>query len=178
MGATTRLYGREHERELLRGYFDDLRAGAGGLVLIGGEAGIGKTALVEDLARDIDERDVRLLQGACFDLETSPPFSVWRAIAAALPGTPAPAELESTLVAASTEQPLLVVLEDIQWADPTSLELLRSIGRIAGSLPLLLVATYQDDYIAIEHPLFQYLPFLVREARAERIHLRPLETST
>src|SRR6185437_6140237 len=56
-----------------------------------------------------------------------------------------------------------------------SLDLLRLLGRNLADVPLLLVATYRADELTRRHPLYQLLPLLVREARATRLDLRPLD---
>jgi len=63
----------------------------------------------------------------------------------------------------------------MQWADHASLDALRYLARRTGTLPLLLIVTYRDDELRPEHPLYQLLPTLIREARAERIELRRLD---
>src|SRR5206468_2962214 len=65
-------------------------------------------------------------------------------------------------------------LDDLHWADPASLDLLRALARQAPGLPLLLLATYRADELTRRHPLYQLLPTLVREARAMQLDLRAL----
>src|SRR3712207_4025727 len=72
-------------------------------------------------------------------------------------------------------RPLVVLLDDLHWADPASLDLLRFLARGLADLPLLLLATYRSDELTRRHPLYQLLPALVREARATRLELRPLD---
>jgi predicted ATPase len=76
---------------------------------------------------------------------------------------------------AGGQSPLVVLLDDLQWADPASLDLLRFIGREIAALPILLIATYRTDELTAEHHLALLLPALVREAHAARLTLRPLE---
>src|SRR5690606_6272117 len=71
------LYGRDHERAILADQLADTIAGSGSLVLVSGEAGIGKTALVEDLTRSARECGASVITGACFDLTTTPPYGPW-----------------------------------------------------------------------------------------------------
>ena len=177
MVAPTRLYGRDRERALLRDHLSALLEENGGLILIGGTAGIGKTALVEDLASSAAAHGVHVLTGSCFDLETPPPFGVWGGIIDQLPSRPQPAGIRELLIEMAATQTTLAILEDLHWADPASLDLLESIGREAGSTGLLMIATYRDDEIRPNESLFQYLPTLVRDARAERLHLRPIDVS-
>jgi DNA-binding CsgD family transcriptional regulator len=74
------------------------------------------------------------------------------------------------LAALAARQPLVLLLEDLHWADPASLDLLRAVGRGLADLPLLLLATYRDDEPGEPHPLAAVLPALLREARATRLH--------
>ncbi|HEX6739341.1 MAG TPA: AAA family ATPase, partial [Vicinamibacteria bacterium] len=217
------LAGREREWARLRAHLAAALAGRGGLVLLGGEAGIGKTALAEALGQEAEERGALVLVGRCYDLTETPPYGPWLDLAGRYPapaadlspppgaaddragggGRPAPAELpplpplppvlarrgdpgegagreapaaeiERFLAAVAARRPLLVLLDDLHWADPASLDLLRRLGREADRLPLLLVATYRTEEVARPHPLHAVLPLLVREARADRLELRPL----
>src|SRR6476620_7320382 len=71
------LVGRDRELDILRGRLADATGGHGGLVLIGGEAGIGKTALAEALCREAVEQGVLVLVGRCYDLTEMPPYGPW-----------------------------------------------------------------------------------------------------
>ena len=71
------LVGRGREQSLLRDAVDRAVAGQGSLVLISGEAGIGKTALVVDTARVAEARGAVVLTGPCFDLTETPPYCPW-----------------------------------------------------------------------------------------------------
>src|ERR1043165_4825412 len=87
------LMGREREQAALRAALDAALAGQGSLVLIGGEAGIGKTALAEWLGREAAARGAAVLVGRCYDLSETPPYGPWTEALAGLPGAeglPAP----------------------------------------------------------------------------------------
>src|SRR5215471_18124587 len=71
------LVGRDRELGTLRQHLDAAIAGHGSLVLIGGEAGIGKTALAEEVGWEARERDALVLIGRCYDLTETPPFGPW-----------------------------------------------------------------------------------------------------
>src|SRR5262245_12227662 len=71
------LVGRAREQTLLREHLAEALAGRGGLVLIGGEAGIGKSALAEALATEAAARGARVLVGRCYDLIEMPPYGPW-----------------------------------------------------------------------------------------------------
>src|SRR5436305_158101 len=71
------LVGRDRELALLRDHLAAALAGEGGLVLIGGEAGIGKTALAEATGREALGRGALILVGRCYDLMETPPYGPW-----------------------------------------------------------------------------------------------------
>src|SRR5438876_206805 len=71
------LVGREREQALLREHLAAALAGEGALVLIGGEAGIGKTALAEATAREAAAQGALVLTGRCYDLAETPPYGPW-----------------------------------------------------------------------------------------------------
>jgi tetratricopeptide (TPR) repeat protein len=187
------LVGREREQELLRQQFDRLLAGQGRTVLVGGNAGIGKTTLVEDLTIEAEGHGALVLWGHAYDLSVTPPYGPWleifrqyRGLALSLPPVPAVtfdtealakigsqdalfAEVADFLISVAATRPLLLVLDDLHWFDPASLDFVRFLARKIGSQRILLVATYRSDELHRRHPLYDLLPLLVREARAERL---------
>ncbi len=78
----------------------------------------------------------------------------------------------------STQQPLLLVLEDLHWSDPASLELLRYLGRSIGQAAIMLIASYRHEEIVRSHPLYALLPLIVRESHAQRMQLTRLDRDT
>ena len=197
-GQAVSLVGREREQRLLRERLAAALVGRGGLVLVGGEAGIGKTALARALAREAAERGALALTGHSYDLAETPPYGPWIEILEQVPAMPdrpplpalaGPggvaegvasqaalfAQVRDFFAALAAQQPLVLVLDDLHWADPASLELLRFLARQLAARPLLLVATYRADELTRRHPLFQLLPVLVRETEAARLDLRRLE---
>ncbi|HEX5506247.1 MAG TPA: BREX system ATP-binding domain-containing protein, partial [Thermomicrobiales bacterium] len=188
------LVGRDRELAALRERLEAARAGRGGLVLIGGEAGIGKTTLAEWLLREAAQRGALVLVGRCYDLSETPPYGPWAEALAHAPladeGTERPdlaggrgaasrtalfAVVRDYLAALAARRPLVLLLDDLHWGDPASLDLLRVLARGLADLPLLLLATYRSDELTRRHPLYALLPLLVREARAERLDLHPLD---
>lgn len=189
--------GRAREQVLLHDLLGASEKGSGKLVLLSGEAGIGKTTLVSNFIREARKRDWLVLTGGCYDLTTTPPYGPWLEVIdqyAAGSGMPlAPQVLRrgaevgdisnqlelfetaySFFATLSASQPLMLVLEDLHWSDPASLELLRYLARQLQQQPVLLVATYRADEVTAGHPLAPLLPLLVREAGAERLDLRQL----
>jgi predicted ATPase/transcriptional regulator with XRE-family HTH domain len=176
-----RVVGREREQGLLRTALSAALGGAGSLVLIGGEAGIGKTALAVALCQEGVQQGARHLVGRCFDLTETPPYGAWSDVLAGLPalagtaGQPGDAaQVRTALADAAGQHPLMLLLDDLQWADPASLELLRLVGRGLAALPMLLLVTYRSDELTRRHPLAHLLPVLVHEAPTLRLDLRPL----
>lgn len=191
------LVGRVPERAALSEALNDAAAGQGRLVVIGGAAGIGKTTLVRDVIREARMRDVLVLTGHCYDLTNTPPYGPWLDLLIAyqpgdrLPSPPAFAsgrlegitsqaalfaEMRSFLGSVANVRPALVILEDLHWADPASLELLRHVAGHIDELPLLLIVTYRVDELTRRHPFYQHLPALIRESGGERLNLRRLDT--
>jgi tetratricopeptide (TPR) repeat protein len=192
------LVGRERELALLARQLTTALAGRGGLVLLGGEAGVGKTSVVEALAAEAAARGALVLVGRCYDLTETPPYGPWAELFGGYPAhtdlPPLPAafagpgevggaagrealfrQVRDFLAAVAAQRPLVVLLDDLHWADPASLDLLRVVARQLAGLPLLLLATYRADELARGHPLAQLLPLLVREAQATRLAVRPLD---
>jgi DNA-binding CsgD family transcriptional regulator len=190
------LIGRRQEQELLRGELASAVSGFGQLILLGGEAGIGKTSLARELAREAAARGLCVLTGHCYDLTNTPPYGPWLDLFADYPNADEPAppvafaggrlhgpisdqaalfeEVHDFFTALARCQPLLLVLEDLHWADPASIELLRSVAVRLRRRPVLVVATYRAEELARHHPLARQLPAIVRESEARRLDLKRL----
>ncbi|MFW6074892.1 MAG: helix-turn-helix transcriptional regulator, partial [Chloroflexota bacterium] len=191
------LFGREAESKRIHRALDEARDGSGSLVLISGEAGVGKSALVEAILRAAREAGTRVLAGHCFDLSPGRPLSLWRDLLdgyrraehdgphapdildgnAAVDGGEDREELFSVIrrfISTLTgEHPWVIVLEDLHWADSYSVDLLREISRSAGEHRLLMIATSRETAPS-DTPFTQVIPALVREAPTHRIELRAL----
>lgn len=130
----------------------------GRLVFVGGEAGVGKTSLVRELA---ERSSARVLQGACENLATPTPLGPLVDVAASVGGDLAervdaggePRHVAVVLVDELRRTAALVVLEDLHWADQATLDVLRVLGRRIDSTAALVVVTYRDDEIQGDHPL-------------------------
>ncbi len=189
--TSTIIVGRDEERRQLLVLLERAAHGQGSLLLISGEAGIGKTTLVGDLRRQARNRKLRILEGFAYDRSTAPPFGPWIEMTSAaaefpedLPRDVSLEDVHSTTAlfrsvrdyfsAMAANRPLLVILEDLHWSDVASLELLRYLARQMSNQPVLFVATYREDELTAGNPFFQLLPLLVRESDVTRIALRPL----
>ncbi len=182
--------GRARELDLLGTRLDDARGGRGQLVLVTGEPGIGKTRLAEELGRHAEAIGVPLGWGRASEDEGSPPYWIFRQLARstgrAMPGLltggaagggPAEARFEAfealadDLRAAAEAGGLLVVLDDLQWADAASLALLVHLARGIGRSRLMIVAMYRDTETTGREALSSALSALARESSLSRIRL-------
>lgn len=186
------LVGRARESELLATLLDQAVSGRGRVVLIAGEPGIGKTRLAQEIAMRAEAAGVRVSWGRASDDEGSPPYWIFRQTARAL-GTALPSALteggtESDSAAARFEafeefterlgkiaepRGLLVVLDDLHWADAGSLGLLVHLARGMAETRLMLVATYRDTEIGGAAPTAA-LAALAHEPGHTRIRLAGL----
>ena len=160
-------------------------AGAGSVVLLSGEAGIGKTSVVRAFHRAVTDR-ARVLVGACDDLLSprmlGPLRDATRAatagpLAAALAGGDRDAVLAAAVEElADPRKPTVLVVEDVHWADEATSDVLRYVARRIADLPAVLLLTYRNDEIAGDHPFQRVLGGLSGEA-VTRIPLPPLSHS-
>ncbi len=139
-------------------------AGKPGVVLLGGEAGVGKTRLVGEVVERAGGLGARVLTGACMPLNGAtipllPIAEALRSVAGDLIdlvpggiGDVVPARLYEgvldVLAGLASERPLLVVIEDAHWADHSTLELLTYLSRALDGVPMLLVVTFRHDEVA------------------------------
>ena len=176
------LLEREASLALLAGYAAEARQGDGRLVVLGGEAGVGKTALLERFQRDLP--DARWSWGACDGLFTPRPLGPLYDLADQLGG-----ELldlcdrganrdelfRALLRQAGGPGPLnVVVVEDVHWADEATIDLLRFAGRRLREARVLLVVTFRDDDLATNDQLRVALGELARQRSTRRIGLTAL----
>ncbi len=176
------LLERGGQLSALTDYAADARADHGRLVLVAGEAGIGKTALVETFEQSAG---MRALHGTCDGLFTPRALGPLFDVAAQAGGALLEAcraerpreELFGALLAMLSEQPTLMVLEDLHWADEATLDLVRYVGRRVKDLPVLIVATYRDDGLSARDPLRVVLGELGTQQTTRRIDLAPLSAS-
>ena len=145
------------EREELLAQLERAQIAGGRLVLVGGEAGAGKTTLVRAFAASAGGR---VLRGACENLAPPTPLGPFVDIAAAtggafaagLAGGDDPRRVALALLD-ELQVPALVVLEDLHWADQATLDVLRVLGRRIDASGSLVLVTYRDDEVEGDHPL-------------------------
>ena len=155
----------------------------GSVVLIMGEAGIGKSSLVEALRSHLPAEG-RMLVGYCDDLATPRTLGPFRNLVGSV-GTELSravtdgSERDRVLTALRTEltwpdHPTVLVIEDVHWADDATLDALRYLIRRIADLPAVLVLTYRDDELNRGHPLHGLLGQASRSDHVRRLPLRRL----
>ncbi|MFI6932559.1 ATP-binding protein [Streptomyces sp. NPDC050287] len=174
---------REPELERLARAAREAADGAGSVVLVFGEAGIGKSSLVRAMPKVLPDR-ARILVGACDDLDTRRPLGPFRDLVGSVGSELARAVLEGGdryrvhealhTELAGAPHPAVLVIEDVHWADEASLDALRFLVRRIERLPALLVLTYRDDELSTGHPLRHLLGQVSRAARMHRMPLARL----
>src|SRR5499427_7610285 len=163
-------------------YAGAAKQGDGRLVLVSGESGIGKTALVETFQQQA--RGARWLWGACDGLLTPRPlgplFDIGAQAGGQLDGLCRREAHRDQLFAAflaeihSPGALTVVVIEDVHWADEATIDLLSFVGRRLGRMSALLLATYRDDEVGDGHPLRVVLGNLATQRATRRMRLPPL----
>jgi len=191
----------------------------GRLVLIEGDAGIGKTRLVDEFIATIAKRGVNALVGRCIDGSGAPPFLPWAQIIEAYAGLATPTDLRSALgvgapslaqlapvvrehlpdigrdrpeseharlrlfgamgrflESAADHRGLVVVIDDLHWADESSLSLLESVLHSLNTAPVLIICTMRGDEIEPTDPRHAVLGTLQRDEFCTRIPLGGLDT--
>ncbi|MGH2598440.1 MAG: ATP-binding protein, partial [Dehalococcoidia bacterium] len=208
------LVGRQPEIKALGARLDESLSGHGGVSLLAGEPGIGKTRLLEEMTAVAEARGACVLWGRCYEGEGAPAFWPWiQILRAAVRDSPAafveplgpgasdlaqlipeiqaqraaephaapppaadPVQARFRLFDAVTAvvgrraatRPQVLILDDLHWADASSLLLLQFIARSVQAMPLLVLGAYRDAEIDPEHPLTATLAALSRERGYER----------
>jgi ATP/maltotriose-dependent transcriptional regulator MalT len=186
--------GRQTERSTLVDLLQVAMDGSTQFVLVGGEAGVGKSRLVAELVAEADLRQVRVLSGQCVQLGNdgvpfAPLVDALRVLARSMPREefdralgparrallrllpnidPDPDDVPVgpivqgsqllELVLGMLERlagsgPVLIVIEDLHWADQSTLDLVAYLVRAMRAVPVLLVGTFRSDELSRRHPL-------------------------
>jgi serine/threonine protein kinase/tetratricopeptide (TPR) repeat protein len=213
----TRFVGREDERSRLQRMLEGAARGQGGLVLLGGEPGVGKTRLASEILEDGQTRGMLALAGHAYEDEQAP-FVTGREILEEMvrlvPGEelrrmlgdnaselsrilpelrrhyadiPEPQELPPQqqqrylfrsvvefLERASAARPMVMLLDDLHWADESSLLMLEHVAQRLSGMALLMVGTYRDSEADMTPAFAKTLATLVRQRLAERVPVRQL----
>ncbi|MEA2123711.1 MAG: hypothetical protein QOI80_493, partial [Solirubrobacteraceae bacterium] len=197
--------GRDDERARLQAALAAAHAGRGSLLLVSGEAGVGKTRLVEEVVGAADGtlfvRGVAVAGSAPFgpvvaslrSFLRSEPAGLDRCgplrphLALLLPelGEARPTEDRATLFEAIrcglrtmvAERPAVVLLDDVQASDEATLELLATLAPSLHELPLLIVAAYRSDDLARSHPLRRLRDDLRRDRELVELSVAPLDAA-
>jgi class 3 adenylate cyclase/tetratricopeptide (TPR) repeat protein len=214
----TPYVGRAEERALLRQAVDRALGGVGGVALIAGEAGLGKTRLVDEIAIEARARGMFVMRGQCYDMEGAPPYvpfveateyglnvvprDTFRAamgeagpeiarfvpkVRVAFPDLPPPVALPTDQARhymfesvcdfferSAAIQPMLMVLEDLHWADESTTQLLESVARRVERAAWLVLGTYRDVDLGPRDPFMRGIEHLSRLAAVSRITLKRL----
>jgi len=195
------LAGRDAELDALRRWWATVAAGGGGLAAISGEAGIGKTRLAAELAAEAHAGGAVVLQGRCDEHATVvfQPFveaaHEWAASGAGdaplaewltgldLDASPERSDeragvfdaLVSWLLALATDHPVLLVVDDLHWASPSTLVALDHVLGGARDARVGVITTYRATSPAAPDPIATRAGELARLGRLERVHLTGLD---
>jgi predicted ATPase len=162
----------------LEGLLGEAGGGSGRLVFLGGEAGVGKTTLATALAGASDGTRVRC--GGCDSVTTAEPLGP---ILDALPELAQTVDQDAGVSRLRlfrkvrdvlSESPMLLVLEDVHWADEATLDILRYLGRRLADAELMILATFRSEELSRDHPLTVVLGDLASLPGVIRMQLPPL----
>ena len=187
------LVGREDESAALDAIFNEVQAGVGRTVVVGGDAGIGKSRLVSSFLVRARAAGAQIGRAQCLEVEAGRPFgpffealqnlNVVPRIEASGPGSGAvdPDARYRTLRIFSAafsdvarKGPLVIAIDDMQWADEGSFELFRYLARALRVRPALLLGTFRSDELGRVHPLRPHLAALAQGHLADTLSLQRL----
>ncbi|HEY4340665.1 MAG TPA: AAA family ATPase [Steroidobacteraceae bacterium] len=157
-GATIKLLEREVQLRRLEQAFEQTKQGHGRLLAISGEAGTGKTTLVERFVF-AHGKQARVHRGACENLSTPeallPLRDIMRASGESFDPALDPIQSFERLLRllAASPTPCVLVIEDLHWADTVTLDLIRFLARRIGPLRVLILLTYRDEEVDARSPV-------------------------
>jgi DNA-binding CsgD family transcriptional regulator len=161
-----------------------LASSQGRVVLLAGEAGVGKTALARTVCAE-RQGSHRVLRGSCDALFTPRPLGPFLDVAREAGGElermvergALPHDVAMALLAELRGPPALLVLEDLHWADEASLDVLSLLAGRLEDRPVLVLATYRDDELGPTHPLRIVIGELATNDAVTRMRLEPLSAA-
>lgn len=189
------VIGRDRELASLEDHLREATAGRGRAVLLSGEAGLGKSALLRQFVDRARAHGARVLLGECTEIEARRPFGPFidafvsadlplpPELAQGGPGALPVAEIEryrvhgafaERLADAARDQPVVVIIEDLHWADEATNELVPHLARKLREARVLLLITYRSDELHRLHPLNHVLAELSRGRLADDVRLKRL----
>jgi DNA-binding CsgD family transcriptional regulator/tetratricopeptide (TPR) repeat protein len=181
-----RLLERGQHLEALQSWLEGTSAGHSCVVLVSGEAGVGKTSLLRQFAteqRGSRRPPARVLWGGCEALFTphplAPLYDIARQIGGNFLGAIDAASKRETVFNITIDQlaslaaPTILIFEDVHWADEATLDLLKFLGRRLQDLGVMLIISYRDDEVGTKHALRSVIGDLP-SASVRRLHIAPL----
>jgi ATP/maltotriose-dependent transcriptional regulator MalT len=176
------LLERDHALDTMRQRLHDAAESHGWLLLVGGEAGVGKTTLLRHFIEDA-RVSAHVMIGHCDALSTPRPLGPLFDVASSdlalnrLLLDNSPRELLFRMVLnrlSGSRNPVILVIEDAHWADEATLDLLRYLGRRIEATRSLLIVSYRDDEIGPRHPFRRLLGDLAAVPAVQRLPVLPL----
>ena len=219
---SAQLIGRTDELERFDAALDRAAEGVAAILLVGGDAGIGKTRMLDEWSHRASEAGVRMLVGSCLELGVSslpyaPVLDALRRLVGDIPagqraevlGAPSSygevaglipelgprrewhesveilpidsrqsrlfEQIVSLVERAASHAPLVLAVDDLHWADQSTLDLITYMVNMVDGVGVVLVLTYRRDELARGHPLRSLLARLRRADNVTPIELRPLD---
>jgi DNA-binding CsgD family transcriptional regulator/tetratricopeptide (TPR) repeat protein len=181
--------GRTSELAALVAAFEAAVHGCGGTVLVGGEAGMGKSRLVAELADRVEASEAIVLRGRCVDLvgQVVPYLALTEAFRPGgddPPGSNHPTgqitvheALRVRLEKLAAAAPVLLLIEDLHWADASTLDVVALLTGAVRRLRVLMVATYRSDEVPTGTPFHRALGELWRAPSVQVVRVPPLAPS-
>lgn len=179
-----RFIGRSDELKVVAGVCRQAREGQGAIVLVGGEAGIGKTRFLGEVRASL-ESGTRALEVQCFENVQSPlgPFvEILHELGAGTIETSGDRLAQFVAIAdalrkAGEKQPLFIAIEDVHWADHGTLTCLQYLATKLATAKIVLFITFRTDELHRTHVLTPVIGKLERAKNAQRIDLPSLTES-
>jgi DNA-binding CsgD family transcriptional regulator/tetratricopeptide (TPR) repeat protein len=176
------LIERSEPLDVLNGALRLAASGRGNVIIVGGEAGIGKTSLLREFAIEARSR-AEVHWGGCEALFTPRPLgplqdmaqAVDARVAELLEETASQERIFTALLNAlqDARRTRVLIFEDVHWADKATLDLIKYLGRRVGTMKTVLVLSMRSDEIGASHPLAQVLGD-IPSGQTTRIALKPL----